>query len=570
MSACGGGSGVGTAVSLPEGARGRLKIDFGTRVPKGVYPEVKGKLAAQVETMGGRFDDAHFAIAAPRQPMGGYWVRVGKTTVMADRDGAFTLPPGAAGKSAEVLRDRTDAKPVLRFPLSMLAGSAGQPKEIVATVYRDIASGMGGAEGRGGQAASCCPPQGRVERFKCLDYDGPLGDGKFYNDILDWRRYWNYLGSFCQRQVWSGVCTLEKESEIAIVGTAGWAVVAMKGCYENHGFRFCQEITNEFDLQQDGEAAPGDAVWLSIKNTTAATESSITLEGPGTLFDPRKKTTGAALDLRHSHPLPGSEFGGDHQDVERFQYRAELPPGVDEATATITARSGGSVDVVRIVVKRPLSDKVYFRVNGGIKETGWRGWSDPSSTIQNKAIPPMFGESISWNESANVLYGAQFSGQNHVRGSASGRSFSVDGQAEYLMDHPGGGMINFAGMSVGTTVDIFVEDPRRRFRLDFSNSPTLVATSDPNDGRPGTGIPGTSGDLSFNGKAYPGTGPYSVEFQGVNAETTIDGKPYHYAGTLSVSLGANGGFTAIIGVPAVKTVSRSTMSVRAKVEPLGP
>jgi hypothetical protein len=122
LSACGGGgggTGGGGTVQLSQDVNGRVVIEAWVQLPPADIERIKREYMAEVVSRGLGINDEKSCLTMPPRPYSGVWVRLGKTTVMTDEEGRFTLPAGSSGSVIEVLRQPTSNEVELSVALGL-------------------------------------------------------------------------------------------------------------------------------------------------------------------------------------------------------------------------------------------------------------------------------------------------------------------------------------------------------------------------------------------------------------------------------------------------------------------
>jgi len=291
---------------------------------------------------GEMFDDQNHAIVMATQNLGGHWLKYGTKLVMADRTGHFVLSGVTGNEKVNVVHDPS-FDPEFSFQSNQLSPST--TRDILIAFVHDgfsaMPEGVPPGMSAAGAVASCCSGSSGVTMrpaasTSCLDYDGPLGDGVRYphtpSNYL--KVYRNYVNSTCWGFVDSGLCTNEGATITNQLSGAGGP-----SCYNNHKYRFCQDVGKTFTITPTSKTVKdGDSVDLEVENSTAGNETSLSLDGPGSISTQLLK-----------HYDDGAQ---EHQDKQSFSYSASLPSGQDSATATITGESNGQTVTATITITK--------------------------------------------------------------------------------------------------------------------------------------------------------------------------------------------------------------------------
>ncbi len=394
ISACGGGgggTGGGGTVQLSQDVNGRVVIEAWVQLPPADIERIKREYMAEVVSRGLGINDEKSCLTMPPRPYSGVWVRLGKTTVMTDEEGRFTLPAGSSGSVIEVLRQPTSNE----VELSERADRF-DPNNVTITVAYLHQGGKAMVESNRGVDPSCHTPgssRSRVET-RCKSWDGGI---LWYSGSPDTPQdspqgLAAYVGSTCWKFVESGECANEGN---VIKNVRN--MVAGPSCKPNHGWRYCQEMTGELEVSIPDAITVGETGTIRVTNRTTGIVSELSVTD-GAIFVPGQRpfvevsAFGSYAWLDHSNNLEKKYY-----ETRTIQLKPKLPVGVSSKEVTVRVEVGGRRYSKRVKIgtfRTPLLDqykKEMCDINGQFKmgrtevTVGmWREYCE----IEGRGMPP--------------------------------------------------------------------------------------------------------------------------------------------------------------------------------------
>jgi hypothetical protein len=337
LSACGGGGGTGGGgtVQLSQDVNGRVVIEAWVQLPTADIERIKREYMAEVVSRGLGINEEKSCLTMPPRPYSGVWVRLGKTTVMTDEEGRFTLPAGSTGSVVEVLRQPTSKE----VELAERADSY-DPNNLTITVAYLHQGGKAMVESNRSVDTSCHTPSSSRSRAetRCKSWDGGI---LWYSGSPDTPQdspqgLAAYVGSTCWKFVESGECANEGN---VIKNVRN--MVSGPSCKPNHGWRYCQEMTGELEVSIPDAIKVGETGTVRVTNRTTGIVSELSVSD-GAVFVPGQRpfvevsALGSYAWLDHSNSLEKKYY-----ETRTIQLKPKLPSGVSGKVVTVRVEVGG-------------------------------------------------------------------------------------------------------------------------------------------------------------------------------------------------------------------------------------